>query len=49
MRFAESYLILGLVEASKFSKLVRKLSKRKGVRNPRALAAYIGRKNGKIK
>ena len=29
---------------TRFRKLSRKLSKRKGVRNPRALAAYIGRK-----
>jgi hypothetical protein len=29
---------------SKFSKLTTKLSHRKGVHNPRALAAYIGRK-----
>lgn len=29
---------------SKFNKLANKLSKRKGVTNPRALAAYIGDK-----
>jgi hypothetical protein len=29
---------------SKFSRLANKLSHRKGVKNPRALAAYIGRK-----
>ncbi len=29
---------------SKFSRLSRKLGRRKGVRNPDALAAYIGRK-----
>lgn len=29
---------------SKFNRLARKLSHRKGVTNPRALAAYIGRK-----
>jgi len=30
--------------ASKFAKLERSLARRKGVRNPRALAAWIGRR-----
>lgn len=48
MRFPVSYVALGLCEESKFNKLVAKLRKRKGVRDPEALAAAIGRKNGKI-
>lgn len=30
---------------TRFKNLVSTLSKRKGVKNPKALAAYIGRKN----
>jgi hypothetical protein len=32
------------VAESRFNKLAGQLSRRKGVRHPRALAAYIGRK-----
>lgn len=31
-------------KGSKFAKMTRKLAHRKGVRNPKALAAHIGRK-----
>lgn len=48
MRFRVSSCILGLTEESNFDKLVDKLRKRPDVKDPEALAASIGRKNGKI-
>lgn len=44
------YLVSRLGDGSAFKRLVRKLKKRGNVSDPKALAAYIGRKkHGKVK
>lgn len=38
-----------VLDEESFDKLEHSLAHKKGVKDPKALAAYIGRKNGKIK